>query len=357
MMPYDHPSNPWLQQYPAVALDCRLSSDRALYDALLAHSAYNLSELRGKDHKMLYQATLHYDRAISNLLRRMHSGDLSFRTTFAAVLTLVLVEVYSGSSSKWRQHLQGASKLLRAAEGEVQDLYHMQTSVQSMYIMHIVSQTSNQSRVGFHEALRQSNLTADTPAFGFTIGASEEVLNCILRITEFSHAIAEGESISKMMRCLATISELLDHQHVDCRNTDGVNVDTLQRFAFVLATKIYLQRAIFNAPPKSVQPLVSTTLQSVIKFCEKDSRNNFSIWPAFIAAVEAYTEQDLKEAEMWLCWSTTFGMGNRILIADVVREVWRRREKESQRTQNDKGLICVDWREVMRDLGHDVLLI
>ncbi|KAF2171872.1 hypothetical protein M409DRAFT_18104 [Zasmidium cellare ATCC 36951] len=122
MMPYDHPFNPWIQQYPAAALVCRGSTDHALYDALLAHAAYNLSELYGKDGKMLYQATRYYEKAIQKILARIGGKSSGFATTFASILTLVLVEVYSGNASKWRQHLHGANTLVRQLEAIWRDL-------------------------------------------------------------------------------------------------------------------------------------------------------------------------------------------------------------------------------------------
>ncbi|KAK4502923.1 hypothetical protein PRZ48_006350 [Zasmidium cellare] len=360
MMPYDHPFNPWTKQYPAAALVCRESRDQALYDALLAHSAYNLSELYGKDCKMLYQATRHYDKALQKLLRKTTSKISDFATTFASILTLVLVEVYSGGSAKWRQHLQGANTLFRTAQSEMSGIDSVKTSVQSMHIILIIAQTSKQFSVDSHDPLPDLRATSDTPEFGFTIGASKDVLQCISKITELGRGIANGTPINTMMEELRSMKDFLEDDHTSQWMNKGRESNMLaqhQTLAFISATKIYLHRIIFNAPPKAVQLSVSSTLEQVLRFCKEDRQNNFSIWPAFIAAVEAYTEQDMQDAEKWLDWSSSFGMGNRTVIASVVREVWRRREEKSQLLDLDKGLTCVDWREVMSEHDNDVLLV
>lgn len=319
-----------------------------------------LSELYGKDGTMVYQATRYYDKAIQKVLARIESKASGFATTFASILTLVLVQVYSGNSSKWRQHLQGANTLLQTAGSDMDGIESVKTSVQSMHIIHIIGQTSQYFPIHSHKTLLGLGTVADTPDFGFTIGASKKVLQCISQITDLSYEIAGGEPIDHIMPDLKSITGFLDDYHASQSIPDGRTEKTPQHYqtlAFVSAAKIYLHRVIFNAPPKSVQSLVSSMLEQVMKFRRVDSQNNFSIWPAFIAAVEAYTEQDMKDAEKWLDWSSTFGMGNRTSIASVVREAWQRREEKSARLGLDKGLVCVDWRELMDELGHDVLLV
>lgn len=101
---------------------------------------------------------------------------------------------------------------------------------------------------------------------------------------------------------------------------------------------------------------VSETLHHVDAFFS-ESNGNFSIWPAFIAAVEAYTAEDLEAAQRWLQRSTTYGMGNRQAIRAVVEEVWRRRAEASALLGVDPCAIAVDWRKVMKDMDCDVLLV
>jgi hypothetical protein len=289
MMPYDHPLNPWERQYPAAALGCRDSDDQALYDAVLAHSAYNLSALRRKDAGLLYVASKYYDRAIRKLLRRVSSGDLSFATTFTSILTLVMVEVYSGNTSKWGQHLQGARTLLQTAHDQSQKTHIIQTSVQSMHIIDVIGQTSRRCTSNIMESLINWAGVAPLLEVGFTIGAPKEIMQCISRITALGHAIIGGSLVDSVIQELQSIIEQLDKYQAN-RSVEHYVLMQYQTSAFITATKIYLHRVIFNAPPKSVRPLVSATLDQVSKFRSENNDQNFSIWLAFIAAVEAYTQ-------------------------------------------------------------------
>lgn len=87
------------------------------------------------------------------------------------------------------------------------------------------------------------------------------------------------------------------------------------------------------------------------------SGGNFSLWPAFIAAVEAFTENDLDSAQKWLEQTTHFGLGNRFSVKRIVENVWRERELVHLEKNVGKGLIAVDWRKIANDLGADILLV
>jgi hypothetical protein len=86
-----------------------------------------------------------------------------------------------------------------------------------------------------------------------------------------------------------------------------------------------------------------------------EDRGNFSLWPAFIAAVEAYTESDIGSAKEWLEQSSHFGLGNRRKIKHIVEYVWRRRDRMHLERNMDKGLVAIDWREI--GLDTDILLV
>ena len=103
-------------------------------------------------------------------------------------------------------------------------------------------------------------------------------------------------------------------------------------------------------------PYVSLAFQNISAFCAESS-GNFSLWPAFIAAVEAYTPEDIQSARQWLEQSINFGLGNRLPVKRIIEEVWRRRDDAHFERAMDKGLVAVDWRDVVRDLGIDILLV
>ena len=122
------------------------------------------------------------------------------------------------------------------------------------------------------------------------------------------------------------------------------------------ATYIYLYRSLLDTSPKAVKSHVRRTFAHVSAFFA-NSNGNFSIWPAFIAAAEAFTDHDLVVAREWLDSATSFGIGSRKLMKLVLEEVWRRRDAISRTSGLERGLIAVDWRDVMQELDCDVLLV
>lgn len=216
-----------------------------------------------------------------------------------------------------------------------------------------------------------SSLISATPSYGFTLGATRSILECIAEITKLQRTMANLET-DISFRMDDTLEHILCRLNA-CRNqalvetTDedcGVARSTLnhelavqsQNKAFIYASYIYLYRTVLDVPPRNVKSYVSETFRHVDAFFSK-SDGNFSIWPAFIAAVEAYTIEDMASARRWLNRSTSFGMGNRESVCKVVHEVWRIRSERSTSMAMNAGIVAVDWREVMRETDCDVLLV
>lgn len=220
---------------------------------------------------------------------------------------------------------------------------------------------------------------SSTPQFGFTIGTQRSLLECISSITSISQqmrATPPTKTYSDADRTVSQVLACLDHLQTQANEdphpqheTDSAPASDLDRpspqvqnpasyqlNAFIYATYIYLYRALMDAPPKRVEPYVSLAFQNISAFCEQSS-GNFSLWPAFIAAVETYREDDMKSAQKWLEQCTQFGLGNRVPAKRIIEEVWRRREDAHFERAMDKGLIAVDWRDVVKDLGIDILLV
>lgn len=214
-----------------------------------------------------------------------------------------------------------------------------------------------------------------TSDFGFTIGAPRNVLQCIALITEFRNK-AQSESESEVDALLQTLLSRLEiHSNQDdsrrifdtelvpdCTpdqppsNEQSPPEASDQTEAFVNATYIYMYRSLLNVPPKTVRPYVKRTFSHVSAYFAI-SNGNFSIWPAFIAAVEAYSEEDLVAAREWLDRATSFGIGSRNSMRLVVEEVWSRREAICKASGMELGLIAIDWRSVMQEVNCDLLLV
>jgi hypothetical protein len=126
--------------------------------------------------------------------------------------------------------------------------------------------------------------------------------------------------------------------------------------AFVNASFIYFYRTVFDLPPGKLEDYAVETFENVDLFMS-GGYGNMSLWPAFIAAVEACSDEVLTMARRWLDTAVTVGMGSRFTVQKVVEEVWRRRESASCELGLDRQLIAVDWRQVMEELDVDILLI
>ncbi|PKY09428.1 hypothetical protein P168DRAFT_301923 [Aspergillus campestris IBT 28561] len=410
MMPFEHPCNPWKRHYPAVSLQYSVSGEKALYHAILAHAAFNFVHLGNDRQKMMRLATSNYNAAIKYVNDSLRVTGKDSGSTLAAIMTLMMAEVYSGNSSKWKHHLQGAWAFLLESNGKEpwNESEFACFSTQSLLIVKIIGATcltdgQNTTQIlppspeftstivtrpvtagptvspSINSDLALSSFISTTPQFGFTIGAQRLLLECISTITTVSRQMRSGASPRTRLIADRTVSQLLAYlnllqaealdntlgdigieQVFECNpQTSKSNIQELARYqlnAFIFATYIYLYRALLDVPPKRVAVYVSLTFDNITAFSALSS-GNISLWPAFIAAVEAYTTRDMESSRRWLEQSTHFGLGNRLAVKSIIEEVWRRRDAFCTERGMDTGLVAVDWRDVIRDLGMDILLI
>ncbi|KAH8734522.1 fungal-specific transcription factor domain-containing protein [Ilyonectria robusta] len=386
MMPYEHSRNPWKSQYPVAALELASSGQKSLYSAMLAHAAFNVAHLRGIDKEMVRLGSKHYGEAIQEMLQTISGEELDFPATMVSMMALMFAEIYSGPSGSWRHHFEGAwAWLKKHYDSEPwKSTGLIFSSLQSLNIIKIIGDTSKgglvleQSEVHHQHNVTDSTAVApmlSTSDFGFTIGAPRNVLQCIALITDFrnkAQSDSEGE-VDALLQTLLSRLEIHSNQDDSRRVFDAELVPEStpdeppgneqsppeasdQIEAFVNATYIYMYRSLLNVPPKTVRPYVKRTFSHVSAYFAI-SNGNFSIWPAFIAAVEAYSEEDLVAAREWLDCATSFGIGSRNSMRLVVEEVWSRREAICKASGMELGLISVDWRSVMQEVNCDLLLV
>lgn len=251
-------------------------------------------------------------------------------------------------------------------------------SRQSLDILTIIEKTLRTPRQGMRQikqhvaekAVSKASLTQ--PAlhdFGFTIGAPRAILDCIAQVAEFQDKLQSPPGMAPeplLLKLLLSLNQCL-HQHRTTVNLTALSTDQAgttktpseavhQSHAFIHAAYIYAYRSLLNVPPHAVQSHVTNALRHVSLFITT-SPGNLSIWPAFIAAVEAFSEDNMSAARAWLNHAISFGIGSRNAMKRVVEEVWRRRQAISESSGLNRGLIVVDWRDVMQELDLDLLLI
>ncbi|KAH7187434.1 fungal-specific transcription factor domain-containing protein [Fusarium oxysporum] len=315
MLPYEHPYNPWQCYWATAALQLALSGQKVLYRAILAHSAFNIAHLLGNDAKMANIALRYYNAALSHLTHDLVHSKTDSSAMLASIMSLMFAEAYRGHSTDWKHHLRGARTLLwsygEAYPCILSDL--ARSSLESLGVIEIIAGSSKWLNRSDFEANRQSPDAGNpdplamlsTPDFIFTIGAPRCVLECISKITHFSQA-----PLGDISR---TTSNELIHEVLSCLNSVQSNNSFIpnnppeakhQAKAFISATYIYCYRTLLDVPPHAIQQHVHATLGHVSAFLA-NSTGNFSAWPAFIAAAEAYTQEDLATAQEWVNWATS----------------------------------------------------
>lgn len=253
-------------------------------------------------------------------------------------------------------------------------------STQSLCLIKILSDTSQKPEIetyikqdGVLDTLDETHLAAVKVRddFGFTVGAPRAVLNCIADITNLVHEV-------KTVLATQSINDRVDAIFSRLRDCREMNKKTLSRSpaigedfasfqerskmeyyhvnAFISATYVYLYRSIYNLSPCDVRPFVFEVFDNIHAFFAHGD-GNLTLWPGFIAAVESYEESDLRAAKVWLDAAASVGMGNRIRIRTIVEDIWRTRDAASREKRKDKGSIIIDWRDVMQNLGLDILLV
>ncbi|KAM6511799.1 hypothetical protein FALCPG4_016792 [Fusarium falciforme] len=380
MMPYEHPQNPWKSQYPAAALALDACEDTPLASAMIAHAAFNVVRLREQDENILRVGMKHYGNALRGIARSISIDSTQLPVTMASIMTLMLAEIYNGPSRPWRHHFDGAWTFLKERlDPELCFATDLdRASRQSLDILTIIEKTSRTPRQGMRQikqhvmekAVSKASLTQ--PAlhdFGFTIGAPRAILDCIAQVAGFQDKLQSPPGMAPenlLLKLLLPLNQCLD-QHRTTVNLTALSTDQAgttkapseavhQSHAFMHAAYIYAYRSLLNVPPHAVQSHVTKALRHV-SFFITTSPGNFSIWPAFIAAVEAFSEDNMTAARVWLNHAISFGIGSRNAMKRVVEEVWRRRQAISESSGLNRGLIVVDWRDVMQELDMDLLLI
>ncbi|KAF4959794.1 hypothetical protein FSARC_10619 [Fusarium sarcochroum] len=417
MMPYEHPNNPWTTYYPAAAIQLRDGQYDALHSAMLAQAAFNLGQLGvGWDESrptMLESALKYYGNAMRRLLSVMGSSDIEFPFVIATIMTLMMAEVYSGQPQQWRHHLRGALNLfVQHGSRGLQTSMLARRSITSLKILKVLGDTSARDIVSAEAPDEDGATTSNcamaargpgsvgsaSPAtieFYFTIGIPRDVLDCISRITAFRNKSPQTRGPSEADHLMESVLACLRRyqQQESTSGLDGVYFTALesgeevlhlreeagdrqllyrgssiaanvrlQMHAFIRAAYIYLYRSVMDAPPRAVQNHVAGVFSAISSFFDTYSNGggfpgNFSLWPAFVAAVEATRDEDIEAASRWMDWALSFGIGIRAGAKTVVEEVWRRRGEMAAATGLEKDLIIVDWLKVMQELDCDVLLI
>ncbi|KAF3076667.1 hypothetical protein CFAM422_001845 [Trichoderma lentiforme] len=377
MVPVDDADNPWKSVYPSTALQDTSPASCALYHAILAQAAFNLANLYGDTNddgpKKTAQGLEHYGASLHQLYKCLGSStEEEYDACMATLYTLVITGAYARQKLPWRDHFGGAGGMVTKFLGQQPWAQSSRSWVisQSLALSFEIAQTSNTHR-------RERSSLTDTLLgdvslkceFGFTIGSSGQVLQVISNIRLLAERMATGdipenpgELIQNYIAELTSppeSTEDFDIEEIWESTSKKDRAEYLQRLHLRLfrnAAIIYLFRTVLNVPPQGVVKYVSTVLQDTLSFIQLHG-GAVSMWPVFIAAVEAYEVKDQQIVEQWFDISGQLGIQNRRTAREVIRAVWEKRSQEAKNRGLQQSQIAIDWREVQQFLGLDLLLL
>jgi hypothetical protein len=382
MMPIDDGRNPWRSTYPSIAvLGAQTSSTEALYYAILAQSAYSISNLKGPERGTNEKAiAMQYSgKAIQELRRSLESPIKEYSSILAALLSIMLAEhVFNHNSQGWRRHIRGAVGFVsQYVTQKPWMLSHDARIITQNFVLAIVfSQTVCSGTTHSTDYIKDIDGMVDDvisqPSFGYTMGGNTRLLGMIYQARKIEVQLATmgyKPGIQEMNECvLVQVEEMftqleksLDddvelYMEQQVSNSAGTRqLVKLHLNLFNGGVMIYFLCTVLQNPPSTVVGHVSEVLNNAITFVDTHSKY-VSVWPVFMAMVEAYASESLELSNRYLASSDEVS-GNRKDIDRVVRQVWADREEIARARQCDLGEVSVNWRDVMKRLKLDILLL
>ncbi|EHK26749.1 uncharacterized protein TRIVIDRAFT_217363 [Trichoderma virens Gv29-8] len=382
MIPVDSAENPWKSVYPSTALQDSSPASQALYHAILAQSAFNIANLQKDNHGSCRQresvALKHYGASLRELSKSLNvTKETEYDACAATLYTLMISEGNARGSVAWRSHFNGVGGFVTqfVQQKPWTRSTHSWVISQSLALSFEISQTGNAKPYGrspITEVLLDG--VASRQNFGYTIGASCDVLRIISSIRLFAEKIALGDIPDNLGSLIqAYLIELSPQNHtklnVDLDMPDRESVlkslpekqqheflDCLHLRLFRTAALIYLHQTILKVPPRGVRKYVKSVLEDATTFIRMRG-GSISMWPVFIAATEATKEEDQLMVEQWLAISSHLGMQNRLIAGKLIRQIWRERSQEAITSCLDPDQVIKDWKTIQQRLGIDLLLL
>ncbi|KAK5050921.1 hypothetical protein LTR84_003480 [Exophiala bonariae] len=385
MVPVDAAGNPWKSTYLAIGSRKATAGARALYFATLAQGALHLAHLKGtrncageKAHAVKYIGV-----AIKELRNSLSSQTDDYTSVLAAVLSLIAVQhVFQNNSHGWREHYRGAigfvSQYLPDRPWSLS--WDSWIVTQSFVLGIIFAETANNSGAVFETPVSPvHNLLTEMmtePRLGCTVGGNARHLEAIHQIRLLEVQIARSGRTESQDMSPATLEQVYqiiqqlenfqdDQLEAEQSSNEELEFDMpsptqtlvkLHSQIFDGAVMIHLCRVVLQRPPSAVASYVHQVLTNVGKFMDAGG-GEVSAWPVFIAAAEAFTSEDQHLASRYFCQSEMVFAGNRTDMHSVVRQVWADRETLGIEQDCNAGDVGLDWRDVMRRMDIDILLL
>lgn len=386
MVPVDGVVNPWKSTYLAIGSQTATSAARALFSATLAQAALHLAHLKGPGRGTCEEAhaVRYIGLAIKELRMSLYMQTDDYTSVLAALLALISVQhIFQNNSHGWRDHYRGAIGFVSQYLNKRPWLISWDAWIvtQSFVLGIIFAETADCSPNVINTDITQvRDLLMEMmiePEFGCTVGGHARHLEAIHQIRLLEEQIAQSgnasniqaispEMLERVCQIIERLQILPDDELQTCHtlaqmvDQDSISpAQTLVKLHLQLfdgAVMIHLCRVVLRCPPSAITGIVQQVLSSVITFSEMGG-GPVSAWPIVIAAAEACTDEAQALAIRYFNHSEKVFAGNRIDMHRVVRQVWADRDALAVERHCNPGDIQLDWRDVMRRLDIDFLLL
>lgn len=386
--------NPWRTTYPRIA-SRDVSSSRSLYYSILSQSAYHLSMVKGqRGNREETIATCYFGVALRELQRSLTEPTQDYSSIMGAMLNIMIAEhVFRGNIHGWRSHLEAAMRLVAQNLAQRPWLFSQEAWVitQNFALMYVIAHTvkplSATRKNGDDHFEDVFDVLCDVmarPKFGYTMGATARHIKAIYHAqlleaqTTAEEFASDGKGsateslrekaswIIKYLRTPETSDEVATY--LETASTALMPVSRaktlidLHLHLFNAAVTVYLLSMVLRHPPAAVTTHVWSVLSDAWAFVEMSPNSekccSLSIWPVFVASADAYKpEAQLVVTQIWELLSQTYGAGNRRDLHHLLHQIWAERERLAEERQCGLGEVRVDWREFMREMDMEILLL
>lgn len=385
MTPIDDERNPWKSTYPSMAVrEGTSNSTLSLRHAILSQSAFQLASIKTTESgKYLTAAAKHFGVAVHNLRNSLETPSKHFSSTLAAMLSITLADhVFYGRTAGLRHHIQGAVQYVaQHLQQKPWVKSHDAWVVTQSFVVHTlmsqliggagdISPDANDAfQQVFHDVIAN-------PDFAYTMGSTPRIMKALYRARLLEVQLDGGgslqqckphlfgDTLDQVGRIFAELHAPLDAEIDLYMNRQRPKTTLAEQRKFIAsnlsifnsAVTIYFVRMVLCCPPTTVLDLVSQVLSAAVEILKSDHAA-VSIWPIVIASAEAYTPEAQELADCALSLSTGFGIANRSVIRRVVHSIWAERDKMAAQQQCGIGEILMDWRQLLKQLDVDILLL
>jgi hypothetical protein len=302
------------------------TADIAIFHAICAGAAYNLYELGGRANEEDRALALKHDQQAIHHLRHnlLHVGQQPNQSLGMAIMACIMIEAISGTTSRWRTHLDGALAYLTEVR---KTLVGLQVSL--AFQIHLVPMAifcGYQIPIELKSFLQDDaeKLELSFPYYGI----SQSVLRNLDRINSLA---VSANTTNEVELDSFELQMYLDFPP----NNDGIkpraHATILHHLtqAFYYALLVHYQRSIRRVAINSVQTLVEKGVIQLELIEEEtpDSAGSVMMWAPLILAAECSDPDLQRRVRTWFQKRRRLGIRNIAVLGDMVNDLWNRRSR------------------------------